>query len=182
MLIYKSEEEEQREQDELLGSYIIDDYKSSEKEKKKKKKKKKSNDWSYKDDEEGLLDRIDKNIYSQYTDMVNNIKEIQYRIDEADKKFINRNKEKALRNNDYCVPPVMERLEIRKKATEELESRGIIDTVIQIIKDLIPIARIIARLLASLIVAILSIDRVKLFIKPSTMEKMDKVMNFAMSV
>ena len=50
------------------------------------------------------------------------------------------------------------------------------------LEDLRPICLIIARLIAALIVAILSIDAIKLYLKPETMEKMTRVYELAMSV
>lgn len=180
LLLYEGEENERMALDEEFYGYRISDDSPCDEEyvvvtKKKKKKKKEKR-------EPGLLEEIDNNIYGQYKNMVENIKDIQYRIEEADRKATRKVKAKALRNNDYCVPPVLERLEIRKRAVNELECNGIFDTVTQIIKDLIPIAKIIGRLVASLIVAILSVDRVKLFIKPKTLSKMDNIMKFALSI
>lgn len=181
ILLYKGEENERELLDKEFREYTKNNssyemtYEAPPK--KKKKPKKEKNDGGIM-----LLTEIDNNIYGQYQSMVENIKDIQYRIEEADRRVTLKRKDKALRKNDYCVPPVLERLEIRKQAVNQLEGTGIFDTVIQIIKDLIPVAKIIARLVASLIVAILSIDRVKLFIKPKTLDKMDNIVNLALSI
>ena len=75
------------------------------------------------------------------------------------------------------------RTKVRKEIIEEsFEKKGLLDRITSTLQDMGPIVVIIERLIASLISCILSIDIVKVMVKPETLKKMDTVYKKAMAV
>jgi hypothetical protein len=63
-----------------------------------------------------------------------------------------------------------------------MEGTNFFDRVTDVLNDLLPVCSVIAKLVMSLIVAILSIDGVKYQIKPDTLQKMNTVYGIARNV
>lgn len=139
---------------------------------KKKNKKKKQ--------EPDILYHIDNALDQRYVDMLEEIQFMQADLKRAERKA----KKKAIRemkkgnnffNGNYEI-------EVRKKCIREMERNNFLERVSNIINDLKPVCVIIARLVMSLIVSILSIDSIKYRIKPQTLQKMQSVYTLAKSV
>lgn len=143
----------------------------------KKKKNKKKND--------SILKEVDQSLDQTYQQLIDEIRSMQLRIEIADKKAKRKAKKKKngkvyfnnelYSTNDY-------RRKVRSDIIKELQGDSLLDRVMATINDLTPIVVIIARLIASLILAILSVDSVKVHIKPEFLNKMTNVYNAAMSV
>ena len=88
---------------------------------------------------------------------------------------------KKMKKNGGFYPYEYEMKE-RKKLIKKMEDSNLFSRTELCLEDFRPICLIIARLIAALIVAILSIDAIKLYLKPETMEKMTRVYELAMSV
>ena len=73
-------------------------------------------------------------------------------------------------------------INVRKEVIKNMENRNFFERVTGIIQELKPICIIIARLVMSLIVSILSIDAVKYRISPKTLNAMRNVYDLAKSV
>ena len=73
------------------------------------------------------------------------------------------------------------RCSVRREIIKEIEGSNFLERAMKILQDLSPIFVIIARLIATLILGILSIDRVKVLIKPETLAKFNKVVEKAMT-
>ena len=75
-----------------------------------------------------------------------------------------------------------ERLEARKQVLSTIESTSLLDRVEEALKCLSPVVIVISRLVAALILAILSFTGIKTHIKPETLEKLECVYKLAMSI
>ena len=137
---------------------------------KKKKKQKK----------EKLLYEVDNSLNAQYVGLKDEIEYLQMEWDRTRAKCKKKAKKK-MKKNGGCYPYEYE-LKERKKLIKKMEDSNLFSRTESCLEDLRPICLIIARLIAALIVAILSIDAIKLYLKPETMEKMTRVYELAMSV
>lgn len=138
--------------------------------KKKKKKQKK----------EKLLYEVDNSLNAQYMGLKDEIEYLQMEWDRTRAKCKKKAKKKMKKNGGFY--PYEYELKERKKLIKKMEDSNLFSRTESCLEDLRPICLIIARLIAALIVAILSIDAIKLYLKPETMEKMTRVYELAMSV
>lgn len=137
---------------------------------KKKKKQKK----------EKLLYEVDNSLNAQYMGLKDEIEYLQMEWDRTRAKCKKKAKKKMKKNGGFY--PYEYELKERKKLIKKMEDSNLFSRTESCLEDLRPICLIIARLIAALIVAILSIDAIKLYLKPETMEKMTRVYELAMSV
>lgn len=128
-----------------------------------------------------ILNEIDNNLNHTYKDIIDEIETIQYELNVADSKELmkQRKKMKKKGNKPYTSSG---RIRARKVAVEKMESTNILERILHLLQDLAPIVIIMARLIASLILAILSIDPIKRLIKPETLDMMSRVYKQAMAV
>ena len=138
--------------------------------KKKKKKQKK----------EKLLYEVDNSLNAQYMGLKDEIEYLQMEWDRTRAKCKKKAKKKMKKNGGFY--PYEYEMKERKKLIKKMEDSNLFSRTESSLEDLRPICLIIARLIAALIVAILSIDAIKLYLKPETMEKMTRVYELAMSV
>lgn len=136
---------------------------------KKKKGKKKNN---------GILYTVDMSLNSQYEGIKDEIEFLQEELKRADKKGKKKAKKKMKKGGFY---PYQYEIEAREKVLKKMEKTDLLNRTQTCLNELKPICIIIARLIAALILAILSIDAVKSVIKPETLSKMSKVYEIAMS-
>lgn len=141
---------------------------------KHKKKKKKEPKYS-------LISELDRDLMSQYDNMIEDIETYQYQIYLADKKTKKKNKKKHKKgcNDFYSVKPT---IKARKKIVKDMEEKGYPNRFLDALGDVGPVVKLLGRLLAALLLAILSIDSVKKAIKPETLGLLDKVFSVAVSV
>lgn len=131
-----------------------------------------------------ILNEVDKTIKGTYEDLTKEISEMQTRLYLADQEAIKKAKKEAKKNKKgkkeiYDTDKI--RCKVRKELITEMEGSNFLERAMQFLQDLSPIFVIIARLIASLILCILSIDRVKVLIKPETLKKLGKVVEKALS-
>lgn len=138
----------------------------------KKKKKKKSI---------SILNEVDKTLDHTYDNIIDEIEEMQLQLYLADQEARKKAKKKIKKDPNYFDTSI-ERLEARKSVLTKIEGNNLLTRIENIFKDIAPIVVIISRLIASLILAILSLDRVKLFIKPETLNKLSAVYKTATSI
>jgi hypothetical protein len=142
--------------------------------KKKKKKNKKKSEFS-------MLKEIDFNLDATYEDLKSEIERMQMRLYLEDQKALKKAKKKAKKNpNGFSAE--MEKRRVRQEVLNEMAGSNILDRVMKVFHEVTPIVIIIARLIASLILAILSIDAVKVHIKPAYLSKMYAVYDKAMLI
>jgi hypothetical protein len=141
--------------------------------KKKKKGKKKKNI--------SMLKEIDSTLNGTYEELMQEIEMMQLKLNYADSKARKIAKKKGKKNPKYYNYEKL-RKEAREEIVKEMEGNNFLDRALNILNDVAPIITIIARLIASVILAILSITSVKVNIKPDTLNKMDTVYKKAMAI
>ena len=127
-----------------------------------------------------IILEIDKSLDKKYADMLEEIQYMQADIDRAERKA----KKKAFKNmkKGNTFYDASKPINVRKEVIKNMENRNFFERVTGIIEELKPICIIIARLVMSLIVSILSIDAVKDRISPKTLNAMRNVYDLAKSV
>lgn len=132
-----------------------------------------------KKEESGVLYNIDMTLDYQYANLIDEIEIYQAEIARADKKA---KKKMSSKFNGKGFYPYEYQLTAREHVIHEMNDANFFDRVMKCIQELVPVAIIIARLVASLIIAILSISQVQGKIQPETLGKMKAVYNMAMQV
>lgn len=140
--------------------------------KKKKKKKKKVS----------ILAEVDKNLDQTHKKLLEEIEDLQLRVSYADQRARQQAKRMAKKKNGKFYDYEELRRKARMEVVGNMESNNFLERIMKALNEIAPIVIIIGRLIASLILAILSIDKVKLAIKPETLEKMTSVYNRAMAI
>ena len=127
-----------------------------------------------------IILEIDKSLDKKYADILEEIQYMQADIDRAERKA----KKKAFKNmkKGNTFYDASKPINVRKEVIKNMENRNFFERVTGIIQELKPICIIIARLVMSLIVSILSIDAVKYRISPKTLNAMRNVYDLAKSV
>lgn len=148
----------------------------TEKEKKKKKKKK-----EYTAEEISILNEYDNYMNDTYDDIISEIQDMQMIIAVEDKKIMKRAKKAAKKGNKYYNVTKAKK-EVRQHILGKMESSNWFTRILNILKEIAPIITIIARLVAALILSILSIDEVKVNISKQTLETMNNIYSKAMSL
>lgn len=131
---------------------------------------------------------VDENLDQTYDELVKEIKTLRLKlaiVDNRAKKKLKKKKHKGKYKNHKDMSPYSNegfRIYMRQQIVKDMESSNLVDRVERFLKQIAPVVVIVARLFASLIVAILSIDAVKLNITPETLQKMDGAYKLAMSI
>ena len=128
-----------------------------------------------------ILKEIDKSLGHTYDDLIEEIQDMQYRLNIADQKARKKAKKHAKNGKEYCDYKKL-RTQVRKDVIMTMEGNNFLDRVMKVLNDIAPIVVVIGRLVASLILAILSLDVVKVNIKPETLNKMTSIYEKAMAL
>lgn len=139
---------------------------------KKKKKQKKSI---------SILAEVDKSLNCTHDDLMKEIEDMQLRIAYADEKARKQAKKLSKKKGGKFYDYEKLRRESRLEVVGKMESSNFLERITRILTDITPVVVLIGRLVASLILAILSIDGVKMRIKPKTLDTMNNVYKRAMS-
>lgn len=122
--------------------------------------------------------KLDKELSKSYDLLVDEIDSINMEFINVDKKAEKRARKKAkgdekkfkeLYKNDE------ERKKVRRKKLEELQQGDLFERTSEFIKDSGPIIVVFGRLIASMILLILSLDSVKVNADPGTIDKLKKL-------
>lgn len=125
------------------------------------------------------FERMDNLLEYNYLNIIDEIEQYQADLKRADSKA----KKKALKKfNGKGFFPYEYQLEAREKLIKIMENNNFLDRIGKIIKQLAPVVKIISRLVASLIISILSIVQIQAKIKPAMLNKLKTVYNVAMAV
>ena len=130
--------------------------------------------------EEPILYRIDNSLDSKYESLLKEIEVMKADIARADKKGKNQAKKKLKKQNDFYQ--FSYEIKKRKEVVEKMERKNLFDKIEEAIQGIRPICILIARLVAALIIAILSIDLIKKYISPKTLGRLTSLYNLAMQV
>lgn len=115
----------------------------------------------------------------QYMSVVDEIKYYQAELERADKKAKKKAMKKFKGDKFY---PFEYQLAAREQVITEMEGSSLLDKCVRIFHEIKPIVKMISRLIASLIVAILKISAIKGRIKKPTLAKLESVYTLAMQV
>ena len=113
------------------------------------------------------------------------LEDIQYsklRIYESDKRGQKSKKRKEINKKERMFYDDMKAIRGRQLLASEWERTGFLDFILDILHKVFPIVRIIARLFADMIIQFLKCDSIKTRIKPTTLSKIQKTFNFAISL
>lgn len=128
-----------------------------------------------------ILKEVDKSLTGTYDDLIEEIQDMQYQLNLADQKARKKAKKHAKSGKEFCDYKKL-RADTRKQVVQTMEGNNFLDRVNRVLNDIAPIIVLIGRLVASLILAILSLDIVKVNIKPETLQKMTSVYEHAMAL
>ena len=130
-----------------------------------------------------ILKEMDTTIDKRYSIIIDEIEDYQKRLKKSDRKAIKQQKKK-LKQKMGVVPYYVskDRIKVRQQMIEQMEKEDLFNRIEKCFSSIIPIVTIIARLIASLIIAILSFDPILHYIKPTTLSKMKQIYNVAMAI
>lgn len=128
-----------------------------------------------------LLKEIDDSMNGTYQDIMDEISEYQYELNIAEKKARKKMKKNLKKDKSY-VYDNSDRIEVRQRIIKSMESSDFLNRVESSFSQTGTVIITICRLVAALILAILSFEPIKALISKSSLNKMSSVYNFAMSV
>lgn len=127
------------------------------------------------------MKQIDFSLDNEFSNVIDEIEKIQQDIVNADKKARKKLKKEFKKSrNEFYVNRYS--VEARRNAASKISHRGYFQMIQEWLKKGYKIAIIIARLLSTLIVSILSLEPVQRSIKPETLNEMVNIYNIAMSL
>ena len=145
--------------------------------KKKKKKKQKNQNLGYGN---YLMSNTknQKSLDKEFKKALNEIEAAQIRLFEADKKA--RKKErKKINKHETEFYTSMQGIKCRQKIAKKWEKKGFFDTILDLLNEISPYVKKIAKLLCTFIITFLSLDVVKTKISPGSLSKISKIYDVA---
>lgn len=144
---------------------------------KKKKKKNKELDMF----EVNYSNKSKKKLNKEFKKTIKEIESMRIQLYEADKKS-KKKKKKKINKEEAEFYTDMQAIKCRKKMAKKWEKTGFLDHLLELFEESIPIVRSLAKVVASLIVAFLSIEAVKKKISPKTLSKLAKIFDIAVAI
>lgn len=138
-----------------------------------KKKKKKSN-------ESDLLISLDASLDMKYLNLIEEIQFMQADLKREERK-VKKKAKKKLKKGGFYSPSECDR-RVRQQLIYQMEGTNFFERAISILNELKPVCAIIAKLIMTLIIGILSIDAIKYTIKPETLQSITKMYCVAKNV
>ena len=131
-----------------------------------------------------LLSEIDTSMNGTYDSLIEEIQEMQLRINIADAKAIEKQRKKMIRQEMGAIPYFVskDKVKAREKEIKRMEQTAFLERVEVTLQNLAPCVILIARLVAALIIALLSVESIKRMIKPETLNKLNTVYKVAMAI
>ena len=128
-----------------------------------------------------VLKEYDNMMNETYDNLIDEIQDMQMIIAAEDRKIAKRAKKAAKKGKGYYNASA-EKRKVRQHVIGQMEETDWLTRIINVLKDIAPIITIIARLVASLILSILSIDEVKVNISKETLSKLNTIYSKAMVI
>lgn len=126
------------------------------------------------------LKEIDKYMNQTYDDVLEEIQDMQTLLATEDLRITKKARKAAKKGKFYDANK--ERKAVRERVIDQIETTNWIDRITNLLRDIVPIITIIARLVASLILSILNLDCVKTNINKETLQKLNVVYSNAMLI
>lgn len=145
--------------------------------KKDKKKKKKANT-TYAS--KAMLNDFDDMLSSTYSDLSEEILDIQRKLEAKDLAARKKAKKKLKKNPNYKIEKDLRKNRI--EIIQSMEDSNLLNRINSFIKDMGPILIALSRMIVCLILSILSISTVKAKIKPETLMKLDSIVSRLSSI
>lgn len=117
-----------------------------------------------------ILDGIDTSLNKQFEEIVRDIEEVQFQIEKADKKKAKKAKKKMKKGKVMFYDPMSKKA--RVEAANHITSEEVFGSIMNFLRDTKPIIVLLARLVAAIILAILSLDVVKRHISRQALDRM----------
>lgn len=142
-----------------------------------KKKKKKFN---IKNKRVRILKMVDKTLDTDRDKIIKEIEDLHNQLSQVDILLYKKGRK---RNSAKYLKQVEEKKKaIRVDIINKMEGTNLLERIISIISDISPIVVLIARLVAALILAVLSIPSVKVLIKPKTLRLLNNIYDKSMRI
>ena len=139
--------------------------------KKKKGKKKKSI---------SLLEELDTTLDQEHDNLLQELEELQYRLYLEDLEATKKMRKQLRKKNQFSVN--LKRADSRRKIINEMEETDLMGRIERFFHEVGPMIVIIGRLVAALINALLSITEVKLWLQPSTVNRLERIYQTARAI
>lgn len=134
-----------------------------------------------KNQEVDLLAEIDHTLDKRYRDLIEEIQFMQADLQREERRYKKKQKKKLKKGGNFYSTADYDR-KIRKQLIYQMEGTNFFERVTAVLGELQPVCAIIAKLVMTLIVGILSVDSIKYTIKPQTLENMHRVYQVAHDV
>lgn len=142
-----------------------------------KKKKKK---FKIKNKRVRILKMVDKTLDTDRDKIIKEIEDLHNQLSQVDILLYKKGRK---RNSAKYLKQVEEKKKaIRVDIINKMEGTNLLERIISIISDISPIVVLIARLVAALILAVLSIPSVKVLIKPKTLRLLNNIYDKSMRI
>lgn len=122
-----------------------------------------------------------KSLKKNFKSVLDDIEVYQIEMMEADKKA-RRKKKRDVNKQQYIFLKDIDSIKARKKISKKWEKTGFLDTILEMLGDIAPYVKLLARAVCTLIIAFLSIDGIKKVISPNILAKVTKVFDIALSI
>lgn len=121
-----------------------------------------------------VLTEIDKSLDQSWDSLKEEIEEMQIRIAIADREA-DRKMRKQLKKNPNMIVNNKKKISIRNQILNEMEESSFLDRVVEAVKIITPAIVVVARLVATLIQMILSVEPIRRMISPGLLSKLQRV-------
>lgn len=120
-----------------------------------------------------MLNDFDDMLMSTYSDLTDEILDIQRRLEAKDLATRKKAKKKLKKNPKYNINKDLRKNRI--EIIESMEDNNLLDRITSFVKDMGPILITLSRMILCLILSILSITTIKTKIKPETLLKLNNI-------
>lgn len=127
-----------------------------------------------------ILKMVDKTLDTDRDKIIKEIEDLHNQLSQVDILLYKKGRK---RNSAKYLKQVEEKKKaIRVDIISKMEGTNLLERIISIISDISPIVVLIARLVAALILAVLSIPSVKVLIKPKTLRLLNNIYDKSMRI
>lgn len=149
--------------------------------KKKNKKKNKYEDLAIMALDDISMKKSKKSLDKDFKRAIKEIENMRYTLYEADK-LTNKKDRRKINQKEKEFYTDMESVKARKKMAKKWKKSGFLDSMIQLLNEISPFIKMLAKGLCMLIIAFLSLDSIKRIISPEILCKISTVFHLANSI
>lgn len=122
-----------------------------------------------------------KALDKKFNKALKEIEDAQLFLFEADKEA-NRRRRKAINKRESYYLNEMSDIKARRKLSKKWKKTGFLDTLMELLEMVIPIVKLLAKMVCALINSFLSVEGIKENISIKTLNKISKVFDIAMAI